>query len=146
MISIDYSKGVIIAGFPGIGKSYFASTFPGICSDSDSSQFDKSEFPANYMDHIEGLKQFKHDVILVSSHKVVRDALIERGHEYYLVYPDQSCKQEYLQRYRERGSPQSFIDLIDTHWDTWLAECRDVLHPLVQHRVLTSGWVLADLL
>ena len=145
MLSIDYSKGVIVSGFPGVGKSYFAASFMGTCTDSDSSLFDKSEFPANYMDHIAGHLQIKTSVILVSSHKVVRDALIDRGFSFCLVYPDQSLKAEYLERYRSRNSSQAFIDLIDKNWDAWLTECREVVHPLVSHYVLSANWVLADL-
>lgn len=146
MLSIDYSKGVIVSGFPGIGKSRFAAAFMGTCSDSDSSLFDKSAFPGNYMDHIAGHLQLNTNVILVSSHKVVRDALIEREMPYCLVYPDQSLKAEYLERYSGRNSPQAFIDLLDKNWDAWLAECRGVDHPLVSHYVLPAKWVLADLL
>ena len=42
----------VIAGFPGVGKSYLFKGNSEQYADSDSSTFDKSDFPANYMRHI----------------------------------------------------------------------------------------------
>jgi hypothetical protein len=127
----------IIAGFPGTGKSFQHQNNPQTTSDSDSSEFswEKDEFgkntkirnpqfPDNYMDHIEdniGLV----DVIFVSSHAVVREALQEHGYNFTLVYPDISLKEEYLERFKKRGSPEGFINLLSTNWETWINECEN---------------------
>lgn len=51
--------------------------------------------------------------MFVSSHKVVRQALKDNNIFYYLVYPCRCIKDEYLQRYKERGNDPSFIEFID---------------------------------
>lgn len=133
----------IISGFPGIGKSSLYNQAPERIADSDSSQFDKSEFPDNYIVHIrqlleEGIK----DYILVSSHFEVRDELEERGFPFFLVYPERGLKEEYLQRYRDRKSPQAFVDMMDANWDKFITGCED--QEGCEHIVLKSGQYLAD--
>lgn len=111
----------IISAFPGTGKSHYAKEHG--CHDSDSSSFSWSspgvrnpDFPNNYIEHIKTLE----GTVFVSSHVEVRDALRNEGLYYTLVFPDPSCKDEYLERYKQRGSPQAFIDLIDKNWLPWL--------------------------
>jgi hypothetical protein len=38
------------------------------------------------------------------------------------VYPERNLKEEYINRYKKRGSPQGFIDLISSNWDSFLDE------------------------
>ena len=82
------------------------------------------------------------DVILVSSHKDVRDALVENGIFFDLVYPEIGLKEEYLERYEGRGSNKDFIDLLDKMWDTWVTECEN--QEGCNHIVLGSGMFLED--
>jgi len=119
------TKYKVISGFPGIGKSTLFRDPDGlVIKDSDSSTFDKSEFPNNYLDHIESCITDKNiDYVLVSSHKDVRDGMNGREIDFLLVYPDKNLKEEYLQRYRDRNSPQSFIDLLDNNWNDWIDQC-----------------------
>ena len=122
-------KTIVISGFPGIGKSYLFKENKGrIVLDSDSSQFSwiakgvrNPNFPKNYITHIEN-NLGKADIILVSSHKIVRDALKDNGIPYYLVYPNRELKDAYLKRYKERGNENSFIEMMDTNWDVFLNE------------------------
>lgn len=137
-------KTMVIAAFPGCGKSYTvaheAEKFNGVL-DSDSSQFswikDKDgkntekrnpDFPNNYIKHIKD-NIGKVEVIFVSSHKEVRDALKKEGIEYFLVYPNSFQKQDYIKRYKNRGNPQSFIDLLNSNWDLWIEECEEEDYP-----------------
>ena len=94
-------KTKVYSAFPGVGKTtYFNNTNKNVL-DSDSSKFDKSNFPSNYIQHIEkNIEDPSVDRILVSSHKDVREALVERGIPFVLVYPDRSLKSEYIQRYK----------------------------------------------
>lgn len=80
-------KSKVISGFPGVGKSTLFNT--GLnCSDSDSSKFDKSLFPGNYISHIQKLlNSGELDFVFVSSHEIVRDALISAEIPFTLVYP-----------------------------------------------------------
>lgn len=118
----SHKETLIVSAFPGCGKShYFRENKDKIVLDSDSSKFDKSDFPRNYIQHIKE-NIGKVDIIMVSSHKEVRDALVENGIEFTLVYPDKSIKDEYIQRYIDRGSPDSFINLLTKNWELWIDE------------------------
>lgn len=130
-------KSKIVAAFPGTGKStYFRENER--CLDSDSSNFSwivdengiktrNPEFPLNYIEHIkENMINDEIDWIFISSHKEVRDLLIENEIPYYLVFPNVELKEEYLYRYIMRGSPQSFVDLLDSKWEEWLGECEEL--------------------
>jgi len=113
----------VFSVFPGVGKTHFYNQNKENTRDSDSSTFDKSEFPQNYIAHIKELLENETiEHILVSSHKSVRDALVEAGINFVLIKPHHNLKQEYLRRYQERKSPQAFIDLIDRMWNDWLTE------------------------
>ena len=119
----------IVSAFPGCGKTTLSKKHPNI-NDSDSSHFDKRYFPGNYLDHIQALYD-RGACTLVSSHALVREGLAKRALPFILAYPAVDCKAEYLERYRLRGSPQAFIDLLDKNWESWIAECenqRDCIH------------------
>lgn len=116
-------KTKVYSAFPGVGKTtYFNKTKLNVL-DSDSSKFDKKKFPDNYIQHIErNIQDENVDKILVSSHKDVRDALIKKGIPFVLVYPDRSLKDEYIQRYKDRGNNDTFVELLNKNWDTWMDE------------------------
>lgn len=115
---------LVISAFPGTGKTWCFGNMKQdgfVILDSDSSKFDKSEFPANYIAHIkENLG--KADIIFVSSHDTVRDALREEGIEFYVIYPDNTPahKEHYMKRYAERGSSEAFLKLMDEKWDEFI--------------------------
>jgi hypothetical protein len=121
------NKKLLIAAFPGTGKTSYchrdADYIPqGFATDSDSSTFDKSNFPQNYIEHIKEKISEGYARIFISSHKEVRDALVENNLEFTLVYPKRELKEEYLKRYKERGSSESFINLLNNNWDNWIEE------------------------
>lgn len=118
----------IISAFPGTGKTYFYKNVKLRILDSDSSKFSWIKegvrnpfFPDNYIGHIKNSLD-KTDIILVSSHKIVRDALVKERLEYYLVYPNVKLKEEYIERFIQRGSPKEFVDLISKNWYDWISE------------------------
>ena len=134
---------VVVSGFPGVGKSHLARGAEFTIADSDSSKFDKEFFPDNYIEHIKDLTLNQDlDYIMVSTHEEVRDALVEEGITFLLVYPDISLKEEYRQRYVDRNSPQSFIDRIIGEWDSMVNSC--VMQSGCQHVELESGQYLTD--
>jgi hypothetical protein len=126
---------IIVSAFPGCGKSYcFQHGKSLITHDSDSSDFHfikktrepNPEWPDNYIKHIMRLKsRGYYDVVFVSSHAEIRKALKKAGLRYLLVYPENDCKSEYLQRYRNRGSSAAFVERLETNWQDWLQSCRD---------------------
>lgn len=127
----------VISGFPGIGKSYLCKNTNLKVLDSDSSMFSwvkddngnntkerNPEFPNNYIQHIKDNID-SCDIILVSSHKVVRDALKDNDIHYTLVYPAPWLRGEYIKRYTERGSDFDFIRFIHSHWDDFIEEIQN---------------------
>lgn len=130
----------IIAGFPGIGKSYFHKNTTLKVLDSDSSTFDKTHFPQNYIDHIkENLG--KVDIILVSTHEEVRKALVKNDLFFTLVYPSMNQKDDYKQRYIHRGSPDTFIQLLNNNWNNWIIDCfrqKNCVHVLLSDLMTLS--------
>lgn len=123
----------IIAAFPGTGKTYYHKKYLDTTLDSDSSQFSWIEeedgkkvrnldFPDNYIEYIKN-NIGKYEFIFVSTHKEVREALLDNCIFFYLIYPDKSEKQNYLKKYRDRNSPESFIKLLNDNWDKWIREC-----------------------
>jgi hypothetical protein len=127
-------KTKIISAFPGTGKSYYHNKYKETTLDSDSSNFSwikdnegnntnqrNPEFPRNYINHIkENIGKYKY--IFVSSHKEVRDALLNECLFFYLVYPDDRRKDEFIQRYKNRGNDENFIKLVSNNWEEWLKE------------------------
>jgi hypothetical protein len=114
---------ILVSAFPGTGKTYLTmhNDTGLVISDSDSSRFPKDNFPANYIEHIKKRIGYV-DVILVSSHKEVRDALVKEGLGFSLLYPTKDSKEEFLRRYAERKNTESFIELLNENWDLWLDE------------------------
>jgi hypothetical protein len=143
----------IISGFPGVGKSTLFGQ-PGNLTvlDSDSSKFSWAneagrirhpEWPTNYIDHIRE-NQGRVDMILVSSHDVVRNALVEAGIEFELVYPGPDMKDEYIKRYVDRGNNPAFVKLLEANYETWIAEL--ARQPGCIQRPLGPGQYLSDVL
>lgn len=134
--------GLVISGFPGVGKSTLVGKNKDIM-DSDSSKFDKKEFPNNYISHIKSALQ-NNKIILVSSHDVVRNALIKEKIPFILVYPDKSQKDDYIQRYKDRGSPEAFINLLGKNFDNWIDECDSIDSTFVVKIPLKEGHFLEN--
>ena len=137
------NKTYIIAGFPGVGKSWLKNKYGDKISDSDSSQFPKDEFPQNYINHIKSLIGNK-IVILVSTHKEVLQELENNNIDYILVYPNRELKDEYLERYKQRGSPEGFINLLNNKWDEFHNDLENT-KPF-KRIVLNKGEFLKDIL
>ncbi|WP_368880397.1 hypothetical protein [Proteus mirabilis] len=137
---------LVIAAFPGCGKStFFREKKNFVVSDSDSSTFDKSQFPTNYIHHIKRLiGEGNHDYIMVSSHDVVREALERHNIKYTLVYPNEECKQEYIERYQQRGNTEGFVKLLQGNFENWVQSCREEQFPTKIE--LHPGQFLADVL
>ena len=114
----------IISAFPGVGKTHFFNQSKLFVLDSDSSYFNKEKFPSNYIEHIKSYIG-KVDYILVSSHKEVRESLFENDIRFHLVIPSIDQKQDYINRYLDRGSDDFFVELISANWNLWINDCTD---------------------
>ena len=142
---------MIISGFPGVGKTTLFNKAGELrILDSDSSNFSWSDkgvrnpnWPQNYIDHIKDQRDTA-DVILVSSHDVIRKALAESGIPFTLVYPLLEMKDEHIQRYKNRESDEQLVTLLEKNYEKWIPELMD--QEGCKHVVLQSGEYLADVI
>jgi len=140
----------IICGFPGVGKTFFKENNGNInILDSDSSKFSwiekgirNSQFPKNYIEHIKN-SMYKFDIILVSTHKIVRDSLVNNGIKFLLVYPEIDLKEEYIERFKKRGSDTTFIRNLRDNWDGFIHDLENQTG--CESVRLKSGWFLGDI-
>jgi len=126
-------KTIIIAGFPGVGKSVLFKEYgKDKVADSDSSQFSwlidedgnkvrHPDFPNNYIEHIKSLIG-NIQYVCVSTHDTVIKALQENNIEFFLIQPTNDCKSIYLDNYKARGNDDGFIAMIDKNWDNFLSQ------------------------
>ena len=103
------------------------------------------DFPNNYINHIKE-NIGKYDCIFVSSHASVREALDKEGIDFIIVYPEQSCKAEWVGRcfIREKnGESGCGAEAMYNNWDKWISECFETG---IDHRevVLQSKEHLSD--
>ena len=140
----------IVAGFPGTGKSFCATQTNKKILDSDSSKFSwlaKNErnpvFPINYIEHIQQNLE-KADIILVSTHDIVRKALVDAGLLFTLVYPSIDQREEYTNRVKERGSPKAFVKMLDEKFESFIKELEKQEN--CEHIVLKPGQYLAHVI
>lgn len=133
---------IIISAFPGIGKSQLYRENRVKYSDSDSSKFDKKNFPNNYIKHIKRIMK-KKDLVFVSSHICVRETLVKEKIPFIYVIPSLDRKEEFLNNYKERGNTQAFIDNVDINWERWLQI--SVLNNEYPVYVCTSGYLKDNL-
>lgn len=145
----------IISAFPGTGKSHFTSNAAQLANaiDLDSKDYtfgyDKNgkahnyDFPANY---ILAIKKHigKDKLLLISCQPDVLTALQSENIKFTLVYPERGLKDQYIQRFKQRNDPQSFIDLISSQWNIFL----DFLETQrnCEHIVLSSQQHLSDVI
>ena len=64
----------------------------------------------------------KIDVVFVSTHQNVRQALRDNNISYILVYPAVDTKDEMLQRYVTKGSTPEFVDMMRANWDDFIED------------------------
>jgi hypothetical protein len=141
------SKPLLVAGFPGTGKTSYcyrdADYMPqGFATDSDSSKFDKANFPQNYIEHIKQKILEGYARVFISSHKDVRDALVLHNLPFVLIYPSKELKQEYIERYKQRGNNEKFIQLVSDNWENWIDDCK--VQTGCFHIELKSGQFVAN--
>lgn len=139
----------LISAFPATGKTYLAVRRHDV-ADSDSSAFSwlspghrHPDWPHNYLRHIKAeLSQGR--TVLVSTHEQVRGLLEDEELPFTLVYPASAHRVEYLVRMAKRGSPLPLIQLVDAHWNEWIAQMHE--QACAARVVLGSGQYLWDVI
>ena len=126
-----YGPALIIAGFPGIGKTTFAEGNPRIV-DLDSSNFDKGDrWPHNYIKEIFD----QEDIVLCSTHKEVLDELEKYDTNIRVFYPYKGDELMYLERLRGHSS----FDKIAENWYSFIEDINSSkLKKIRTHRYLSE--------
>ncbi len=101
------------------------------------------DYPKNYFKALEDAKD-KYDYILISDY-VCNEWLIENRFEYWQIYPQKDLKHEYLERMKNRGNIDAFIDYQDKMWDEWIDGCVNDKNATC-HIELKAGQHLEDVL
>jgi hypothetical protein len=149
---------MVISAFPACGKSWIfknKENANAIILDSDSSEFSwiinedgtkerNPQFPDNYITHIKD-NIGKADIIFVSSHLKVREAMANANIEYVTVYPDAGLKEEWLGRCFCRGNDISFLNFQRDNWDNFMKSISDEPHGDGLYR-LSAGQHLSDII
>lgn len=106
--------------------------------DENGNKTDKRnpDFPNNYIQHIKDNID-KQDIIFISSHKIVREALEKEGIKYYLIYPQKDMKDEFIKRFRERGNDEKFIKYQEEHWDEFIDDMNNETFP---YKLILEPW------
>lgn len=129
---LDQQKTKIISGFAGVGKSYYCKKYPNETLDLDSSSFSwlkngkrNTEFPDNYIEHIKNnINLYKY--IFISSHEEVRNKLINNCIFFFVFFPHENRKEEFIKKYKNRKDNESFIKLIKSNWNKWIKDIRAI--------------------
>ena len=152
------TKTIIISAFPGSGKTTFAKEFKGRVLDLESSDFkwkgdtdvDKvlnQDFPRNYIDTIiDAVKSEKYGAIIVSNEFLNFEEskeLSDMVENIIAIYPlndketgdsmdeyyNDKIKNEFLNRYKTMGKPDSFIKFISDNWDKLISDMENSTIP-----------------
>lgn len=154
-------KAVVLAGFPGVGKStiFKKGHNDKVILDSDSSNFSwvwnlghtrrsnvrDLNFPQNYIDHIKDNLN-KADIIFVSTHTEVLDALVKNDVDFSIVYPSKDRKEEFMELYKKRGNDEGFLKTLNNNFENWIQGLIDYPIPDYKKIELKSGEFISDIL
>ncbi len=133
---------MIISAFPGCGKTTLGNKYKNII-DLESSLYKyffdvnitrreiearkatprerNPEYPGNYIKAIQEATK-KYDIVLTSCGPWVRSELKKKKLENIVVYPSIECKEEYIQRYINRGNHINFINYVKKNFEEWVKE------------------------
>lgn len=160
---------IIIAGFPGVGKSFLTNDNIYYCKyghdihydviDLESSIFhweynavtgEKRENPNWVKNYVEAIiAQFKssennrNKFILISTHEEVLQELANRKITFIIVAPKEQLKNEYMIRYLRRGNDAIFIKNMYSNWYSFQDSLLLTGMPIIR---LEEGKYLGDIL
>ena len=126
---MSMKKSIVIAGFPGIGKTTLARKYKNVCDlDSVAYNWDNAEYtdfseeqikgmtrnpnpfwPQNYIGEIKAKMQ-EYDILLVKSNPDILELYDKENISYMICYPCKEALEEYRQRYIKRGNSAEYIE------------------------------------
>jgi len=132
----------LYSAFCGTGKSYLCKNYPDKFKELEDWLYRGENFPKNYVEDVVSSVGTE-DILFISTDPVILRALHEIGIDIELVYPENSLRNEYLDRYIERDSPYDFIGTIMKNWNIWIDELKE--QDYCTHTVLRSGEYVGNL-
>lgn len=156
----------IIAAHAGTGKTILAINYPDnfvdfVCmpykyylpdeepvereaSKADWSLDMREDWPENYVRAI-AQELTQHDkFLLIPPAMNVLSSLAKMGIKYFLVYPRRDAKDEYHERYINRGNNEEFMCIFVDGWDRFINSFETDVHGV--HIILEHGKYLSDAL
>ena len=154
--------GVVIVAFPGCGKTHAKKMLGDKIIDHDTApdswekdengnlkldengkKIRKPDYFQNYAKEVNQLR-FQYDYVCVTSHQEVRDELNKQNIPYVVIYPPRDMKDEMIQRYIDRGSPDSFVKTMSNNFEMFLNTLENDVTP--NKIVLKPSQHLSDVL
>lgn len=150
--------GIFVIAFTATGKTSLARNYKNVidmestkykylgeCSENfkSTNRDINNDWPNNYFKALNSVRD-KYDYILVAD-EIVNEFLVKNNYEYWIVYPDISLKEEYLNRCKNRGNNDEFIYWYSRLWDEWINISKNDLHAS-KHIELKSNQYLEDVL
>ena len=133
----------IYAAFCGTGKSYMCCNSQLNCKEFECWKYVNDDFPNNYIEDI--IKNVgEYDFLFISTNPIVLKKLHDKGFSINLIYPDESLKQEYFERFMNRNSSIDFLTTLDNFWHEWISELKR--QGYCKHYVLSKGEYITDIL
>lgn len=136
-------KAFVIAGFAGIGKTTLANKYDNIIDldvidykwsyenvddieqkKGNNKRIRNEAWPNNYLQAIRQ-NMANYDIVFISTDNEILKILDQNNIPYTLVFPNLDCKSEYLERYRKRGNPESFIKKADEIFETLILSLKN---------------------
>lgn len=124
MINCCIRQTLIISAFCGTGKTYLCENSNKKIVEFECWKYDKDCFPDNYVSDIQS-KIGQVDIIFISTNPLALNILNKLGIKIILIYPQLELKNEYIERYKNRGSATDFILTLSKYWDSWLEEIKE---------------------
>ena len=153
----------VICGFPGIGKTYLASKFPVAARDLESLMYhwkngDKKNginirWPENYVNDVKLLDSSgMYRVIMLSTHEDMRACLAKEKIKYTNIYVEDTPKMKEIMfnRYRLRGSTESFLEIMDKNFSDIIHSLKNDKNSVANIQLTPStltqwdGWVMME--
>ena len=131
------SFGKIVSSFSGTGKSYIGERYTNV-ADLDLGDYKfiydeckgipyesrkamkqyriNPEFPNNYIQAVMHARE-KHDLVLITFCTEIEEFLAQNGIDFYYFMPSEHAWQILETRFKERGNPQRFIDIVKSRFE-----------------------------
>ena len=134
------ARGKIICSFFGTGKTYMNKNYPNYL-DLETYYFgDRKDLLA--MAIKDGSRAYGYNV-LVACTKPIIELLQDNDLDFVAVLPSKDLKQEYLERFKKRGSPPEIIKGLENNFDKHIDE---VMKLNCKKIILKSGEYLKDVI